>query len=180
MSKITMTNVATIRYKINNRQFQIACYRNKALNWRNGLEEDLAEVLQIEEIYENASHGTIAKKADLNKFFANKTKREIIEIILERGQLQVSDKEREAQLANILADVVKIIVEKCVHPVSKRRFTTENIKLAIKEIHFPLKLDQPAKKQALDCIKLLQKRYKISRGQMKVRITFEKDCQEQL
>lgn len=85
MSKITMTNVATIRYKINNRQFEIACYRNKALNWRNGLEEDLAEVLQIEEIYENASHGTIAKKADLNKFFANKTKREIIEIILERG-----------------------------------------------------------------------------------------------
>ena len=82
MSKITMTNVATIRYKINNRQFEIACYRNKALNWRNGLEEDLAEVLQIEEIYENASHGTIAKKADLNKFFANKTKREIIEIIL--------------------------------------------------------------------------------------------------
>jgi ribosome maturation protein SDO1 len=48
MSKITMTNVATIRYKINNRQFEIACYRNKALNWRNGLEEDLAEVLQIE------------------------------------------------------------------------------------------------------------------------------------
>lgn len=85
MSKITMTNVATIRYKINNRQFEIACYRNKALNWRNGLEEDLAEVLQIEEIYENASHGTIAKKADLNKFFANKTKRDIIEIILERG-----------------------------------------------------------------------------------------------
>ena len=80
-----MTNVATIRYKINNRQFEIACYRHKALNWRNGLEEDLAEVLQIEEIYENASHGTIAKKADLNKFFANKTKRDIIEIILERG-----------------------------------------------------------------------------------------------
>ncbi len=85
MSKITMTNVATIRNKINNRQFEIACYRNKALNWRNGLEEDLAEVLQIEEIYEDASHGTIAKKAELNKFFANKTKREIIEIILERG-----------------------------------------------------------------------------------------------
>jgi ribosome maturation protein Sdo1 len=47
--------------------------------------------------------------------------------------------------------------------------------MAIKDIHFPLKLDQPAKKQALDCIKLLQKRYKIARGEMKIRVTFEKD-----
>jgi ribosome maturation protein Sdo1 len=46
----------------------------------------------------------------LNKFFPNKTKREIIELILERGELQVSDKEREAQQSNILADIVKIIV----------------------------------------------------------------------
>jgi len=71
-----------------------------------------------------------------------------------------------------LADIVKIIVEKCVHPVTQRRFTPDNIKTAIKDIHFPVKLDQPAKKQALDCIKLLQKKYKIVRGQMKIRITF--------
>lgn len=48
---IKMTNVATIRYKINNKHFEIACYRNKALNWRNGVEEDISEVLQTEEIY---------------------------------------------------------------------------------------------------------------------------------
>jgi ribosome maturation protein Sdo1 len=78
----------------------------------------------------------------------------------------------------MLADIIKIVVEKCVHPVTKRRFTPENIKLAIKDIHFPLKLDQPAKKQALDCIKLLQKRYKIARGEMKIRVTFDKAVTE--
>ncbi len=46
-TKVKMTNVATIRYKINNKNFEIACYRNKAVNWRNRLEEDLSEVLQI-------------------------------------------------------------------------------------------------------------------------------------
>jgi len=81
-TNVKMTNVATIRYKINNKNFEIACYRNKALNWRNGVEEDLSEVLQIEEIFENSSHGTQAKKADLNKFFPSKSKKEIIEIIL--------------------------------------------------------------------------------------------------
>jgi ribosome maturation protein SDO1 len=47
-TKVKQTNVAYIRYRINNRSFEIACYRNKAVNWRNGLEEDLSEVLQIE------------------------------------------------------------------------------------------------------------------------------------
>jgi ribosome maturation protein SDO1 len=98
-SIVKMTNVAFIKYKINNKVFEIACYRNKAVNWRNGLEKDISEVLQTNEIYENANHGTVAKKADLNKFFPNKTKDEIIEIILEKGtfsthlgELQISDK----------------------------------------------------------------------------------------
>ena len=79
-----------------------------------------------------------------------------------------------------MADVVKIIVEKCVHSVTQRRFTPDTIRLAIKEIHFPLKLDQPAKKQALDCIKMLQQRYKIARGLMQIRITLDQDRAEQL
>ena len=36
-TNVKMTNVAYIKYKINNRNFQIACYRNKAMNWRNGV-----------------------------------------------------------------------------------------------------------------------------------------------
>ena len=80
----------------------------------------------------------------------------------------------------MLTDIVKIIVEKCVHPVTKRRFTPETIKTAIKDSHFPIKHDQPAKRQALLCIKMLQTRYKIARGEMKIRITFEKETEQDL
>ena len=45
-SLVKMTNVAFIKYKINSKVFEIACYRNKAVNWRNGLEKDIGEVLQ--------------------------------------------------------------------------------------------------------------------------------------
>lgn len=47
------------------------------------------------------------------------------------------------------ADIIKVIVEKCVHPTTRRRFTFENIRQALKDIHFAVKTDQPAKKQAL-------------------------------
>ena len=79
-----------------------------------------------------------------------------------------------------MSDIVKIIVEKCVHPITKRRFTADAIKTAIKDSHFPIKHDQPAKRQALQCIKVLQTRYKIARGEMKIRITFDSERQEVL
>jgi hypothetical protein len=37
--------------------------------------EFIKHIPTTEEIYENASHGTVAKKADLNKFFPSKTKK---------------------------------------------------------------------------------------------------------
>lgn len=39
---VKMTNVAFIKYRMNNKTFEIACYRNKAVNWRNGLENDIS------------------------------------------------------------------------------------------------------------------------------------------
>ena len=104
----------------------------------------------------------MAKKADLNKYFPNKTKADIIEIILDKGDLQITDKEREVQILNMQADIANIINEKCVHPITNRHFTLDSIKAAIK-------------RQALDCIKLLQKRYKIARAAMKIRLTYQKE-----
>ncbi len=69
--------------------------------------------------------------------------------------------------------MVSIIVEKCVHLTSRRRLPPEAIRQAIKDIRFPIKQDQSAKKQALECIKALQKHYKIARGDMRIQISFD-------
>ena len=38
---VQMTNVAIIKYKTNNQKLEICCYKNKAINWRNGVEKNL-------------------------------------------------------------------------------------------------------------------------------------------
>jgi ribosome maturation protein SDO1 len=39
---VEMTNIAIIKYRTStNQKFEIACYKNKAINWRNGVEKDL-------------------------------------------------------------------------------------------------------------------------------------------
>lgn len=55
VGKVLMTNVAVVRLKKGGKRFEIACYKNKVLNWRNGVEMDIDEVLQITRVYENVS-----------------------------------------------------------------------------------------------------------------------------
>ena len=34
-----------VRYKSHGKRFELACYKNKVINWRDGVEKDLDEVL---------------------------------------------------------------------------------------------------------------------------------------
>ena len=52
--------------------------------------------------------------------------------------------------------------------------------MAIKDIHFPVKLDQNPKRQGLKCIEALKKRYKLERGEMKITIAFDKLLKDEL
>ena len=169
---VKLTNVAFIKYKIDNKKFEVVCYKNKALNWRNDVVTDIAEVLQTEEIFTNATHGQAASKEDLAKYFPKMKKEDIIKLILEKGDLQVSEKEREVHMQNLLNDVIKVVAEKCVHPDSQRSFSIEDIRQAVKDVQFIVRPDKPAKAQALVCIKLLAQKYFIERAKMKVRVTF--------
>jgi len=39
-----LTNVAVVRLKKGGKRFEIACYRNKVLSWRQGTEKDLVKL----------------------------------------------------------------------------------------------------------------------------------------
>ena len=32
-----LTNIAVVRYKKKGKRFEVACYKNKVVNWRNGM-----------------------------------------------------------------------------------------------------------------------------------------------
>lgn len=76
-----LTNVAIVKFKYQNNKYEIACYKNKVLDWRNGLETNLDEVLQVEEIFSNAVSGEICKAKDLENAFEDQPKRKIIEMV---------------------------------------------------------------------------------------------------
>ncbi|PAV88638.1 hypothetical protein WR25_22627 [Diploscapter pachys] len=180
-----LTNVAVVRMKKVGKRFEIACYKNKVVNWRNKTEKDIDEVLQTHTVFSNVSKGQVAKKDELMAAFGTEDQLEICKIvrifyicklfviiqILEKGDLQVSDKERAAATDQSLKEVSQLIASMVVNPETKRPIPPAMIDKALQEIHFSLKPNRSAKQQALEAIPKLRETMKIDRAKMRIRVS---------
>ncbi|CAL7933177.1 unnamed protein product [Xylocopa violacea] len=169
-NQIRLTNVAVVRIKKAGKRFEIACYKNKVISWRNKLEKDIDEVLQTHTVFTNVSKGQVAKKEDLLKAFNTDNQTEICKEILTKGELQVSDKERHSALDSMFKDIATTVANKCVNPETKRPYTVTMIEKAMKDIHFSVKPNRNAKQQALDVIPQLKAVMPLEQAQMRLRV----------
>ncbi|KAI9168225.1 hypothetical protein H9P43_007597 [Blastocladiella emersonii ATCC 22665] len=172
-NQVKLTNVSIVRYKRGGKRFEIACYRNKVLEWRNGVETDIDNVLQTSSVFINVSKGQLAKAEDLDKAFKTTDQDAICLEILKKGELQVSDKERSQTMENVYRDIATIISETCVNPDTQRAYPTTMIEKAMQEVHVNVHPTRPAKVQAKEIIRELQSSgvLPIARARMRVRVT---------
>lgn len=178
INHVQLTNVAVVRINKGGKRFEIACYRNKVVDYRQGLEQDLSEVLQTDRIFANVSKGEFAKAKDMQKVFGTKDEDEISKLILSKGQLQVSDKERSQQLEKTSAQIAEWISKNCVQPDTDRPYTISQIRHAMQQAKVSIHPTKPLKRQYLDCVKLLQKVVPIQRAKMELLLVAPLECKD--
>ncbi|KAL8429918.1 hypothetical protein Efla_004732 [Eimeria flavescens] len=204
ISQVRLTNVAVVRLRHGGERFEVACYKNKVLNWREGRslhpppqlsaenrrrriklqsapseaklpihvklnsaspalcllpagkETDINEVLQAHAVFHNVSRGELVKKEELLKHFGTDDELACIHMILERGELQVSELERRQHLENLFNDIVSLVVDLTYSAVTQLPLSRAAVSSALKALGFAVRLQQPAKAQALHAALLLQ------------------------
>ncbi|XP_046840224.1 ribosome maturation protein SBDS-like [Xenia sp. Carnegie-2017] len=171
-NQVKLTNVAVVRLKRKGKRYEIACYKNKVVSWRNKVEKDLDEVLQTDSIFTNVSKGQVAKREDLVRAFGTDNQMQICLEILAKGELQVSERERNDQLESMFRDIATIVADKCVNPETKRPYTVGIIERAMKDIHYSVITTRSTKQQALEVIRLIKDAgvMPIDRAQMRIRL----------
>lgn len=132
-------------------------------------EKDIDEVLQTHTVFSNVSKGVLAKSKDLIQVFGTDDEDKVCLEILEKGELQVADRERESQLSNQFRDIATIVMAKTVNPDTERPYTITMIERLMREVHFAIDPHRNSKQQALELIRELQKKYPITRARMKLR-----------
>nr|ACD88761.1 SBDS-like protein [Trypanosoma cruzi] len=172
LSQRRHTNVAVVRYTKNGVRLEIACYKNKVISYRGGIETRMDEVLQVERVFTNVSRGLYSSEKEIEAVFGKGTsEKEALQYILDHGELQVAQQERAAEIDQMFIDIAVIISQKCVNEVTQRPFPSQVIEQALHSIGAAVKLDQPVKKQALAFIHQLidAKTIPIARARMKLR-----------
>lgn len=148
------------------------------------MEKDLSEVLQIEQIFTNVPKGQVAKKDDWAKAFKDEDMGKVIEEvgararvrltqILRKGELQVNNLERGAQLASLSREIATLVTEMTVDPATGRKHTVGMVEKAMAEMGYSVRGDKTAKAQALDLIRQLgaDSILPVQRVRMRVRVT---------
>lgn len=162
VNQVRLTNVAVVRLSRHGNRFEVACYRNKIVNYRQGTETDLSEVLQTTTVFTNVSKGQFAKSSLLQECFGTTDEEEVCRFILEKGEVQISDQERAVQLESMLREVASMVSEKCINPANRRQYTMAQIREAMKSAGFMVHPTRNVKQQFLDCVRLLQEKKVIS------------------
>ncbi|TFK76659.1 Shwachman-Bodian-diamond syndrome protein [Pluteus cervinus] len=181
-NQIKLTNVSIVRLKKGGKRFEIACYKNKVQEWRNGVETNIDDVLQISNVFVNVSKGEVAKSNDLQKAFGTSSVQDVVKEILKKGEVQVGEKERDHDLSALRREIATLVAEKSVDPATQHPYPVSIIEKAMTEAGFSVKQGKTAKSQVTECLKLLQTDSKlpIQRARMRVRVSLPSGDAEKL
>lgn len=171
-----------MRYKARGQEYQVACYKNKLSSWRSGIESDLDEVLQVQDVFLDVVNGKRAKRNEVLQAFDCTDLDSVLKVILSKGEFQLNEDEREHELEAMFRDVCTIVVQKCVDSNTGLPLTFGVVERALREVHFAVHLAKAAKQQALAAIKVLEQNFPICRAKMRIRVELSAsvDCAELL
>ncbi|KAL9115882.1 MAG: hypothetical protein Q9227_000250 [Pyrenula ochraceoflavens] len=134
-NKISLTNVSLVRLRKGKKRYELACYKNKLLEYRQGLEESLDNVLQVPTIFLSVQKAETAPKADLEKSFGKgKSQDDMVKEILVKGEIQVNAGERKELLERLEKEVVDMVQARVVDPGTKRVYSAGMIRKALDQL----------------------------------------------
>ena len=170
------TNISIVKLKLGKSRFELACYPNKVQDYRDKKEKDINEVLQAQEIFTDAVKGDLVPKKVLKEVFPKMTYQEIIKLILDKGDIQTGEREREKGTANLKRYISNIIVQKTYNTDNGLPFPQDIITKALDNINFKYNEKDNEKKQAMRGIKELisHKILPIERKLMQLKLTLKK------
>ena len=176
-----LSNVSVVKINKKGKHFEIAVLPNKVTSWRRGLELDLGNVVQSHSIFTNVEQGMLAKQTDVLECLEVENMEQAFKYILENGKLRLAEKERKIVISNFTKDIASIISSQCININTQRPLTSTTVERAMKEIGYSVKLNRPAKAQALHVIRIFKSNnYPIARARIRLMFYIKPELAEKM
>jgi ribosome maturation protein SDO1 len=159
------------RFTKDNEHFEILVKPNKALDYRNGKIAGITEALAAETIFSDANKGTRAGDDDIRKAFGTTDSLKVADIILKKGQLQLTTEQRRKMVEDKRKQVIDYISHQAVDPKTNLPHPPMRIENAMEQIRYPIDPYKSVEEQAKDIIKLLRPILPLKVEQLQIAVT---------
>jgi len=164
-----------IRFESHGKKFEILVNPDKALEFREGKNIPLDEVVHGDFIYRDARKGLKASPEEIREVFGTDDNKRVIEEILRKGEMQLTTEQRRRLLEAKRRMIINYIARSAVDPQTQKPIPPARIEAAMEQAKVSIDLYKRVEEQAMDVVRALSKimPIKIARAIIKVRLPKE-------
>jgi len=160
------------RYEVKGRRFEILVNPDKALRYREGAHINIDDVLVGDYVYKDVRKGDRASPEELRKIFGTDNIRKIADIIIKKGELQLTTEQRRKLLEAKRRQIINYIARSAIDPHTKTPIPPQRIEKAMEEVRVSVDLYKSVEEQATQIIRAIARvlPIKIARAYITVRV----------
>ena len=142
------TKYTIARISLAGERFEILVHPEKALQYRMGKKGSLSDILAIDVVYTDAGKGLRASEASLKKSFGTTDVEKIADVILTKGELQLTAEQRRRLIEDKRKQIVAFISRHCIDPRTGLPHPPARIEQAMAQAKFSIDPFKDAEEQA--------------------------------
>ncbi|MCH7877010.1 MAG: ribosome assembly factor SBDS [Thaumarchaeota archaeon] len=151
-----MVDVTVVRYSFEGEKFEILVKPDPALDYKLGKKKDVSAVLVSEEIYTDSGKGTKPGNEKLLKAFKTEDQAEIAQIILQKGDLNLTTDQRRKMIDEKKKQIVEFIAKTYVDPKTHLPHPPLRIEQAMKDARVSIDSQKGVGEQVQDIVEKLR------------------------
>ena len=128
-----MADVTVVRYSHEGEKFEILVKPDPALDYKLGKKKDISSVLVSDDIYTDSGKGTKPATEKLVKAFKTEDSTEIVKIILQKGDLNLTTDQRRKMVDEKKKQIIAFIAKTYVDPKTHLPHPPLRIEQAMKD-----------------------------------------------
>jgi len=164
-------NVA--RLKKGGETFEINIDPGKAVDFKEGKNVDIEDIIKSPEIFADAKDGELASEEVMKNVFGTQDKIKVAKIILEKGEIQLTAEHRNEVREKKKKKLINIIHRNAIDPKTNLPHPVQRIENAFEEAKIKLDEFRTVEDQVNDTIKKLQPILAIKFDHKKIEITVD-------
>jgi len=153
---VSLDKAIIATYEKDGEKFEVFLDPDKTYEYLDGRKKDLHGLLVVEEVFKNAQKAERQTASAINKAFGTTDILKVLEIILAKGNVQLTTEQRRKMVEEKRKRVMDMILKNAIDPRTNAPIPPQRLELAMEQVKVHIDPFKPAEQQAEEVIKALK------------------------